>query len=208
MLLGQLKVDCIKKIKVDDNQALTHLTIEDYKKDRTYEKYFNNVINALNSGIRNLITSEKLPYQSHEIEISTSIKEIKKSDISSISIYRIKSILHESVNGNIVNVEFFEVAGTYKLGTTYYGGKLIILYAPSVRLLTDDDPDTLELDTLGLTSLVCGYLTYFVKAELYEKVEPSEAELSRKYANQYLAALDQEITLPTQKKVRQVISLD
>lgn len=210
MLLGQLKIDCIKKIRTDDNRTLDLDHIEDFKQDRDYQKYFNNVINSLNDGIRRLVIDEKIPFQTIEIVISTPISEIKKSDIATQAnnIYRIKSVLYESEDGNIMAVDYSEIAGTYKLGTKYTKGKIIILYAPSVRLLTEEDPEDLDLETLGITELVCGYLTYFIKAELYEKTEPDAATKWRQYAEQYKSALDQEVTLPTQKKVRQVISLD
>lgn len=209
MTLGQLKIDCIKKIKVDDNSALTDLTIDDYKEDREYKKYFNNIIPALNNGIRTLVLDEKIPFKSHEINITQSIKEITKETLSDVDdIYRIKSILYEGEDGNIMTVDYVEIAGSIKLGGTYSHGKLLILYAPRIRPLLDSDEDSLDLNTLGLNDLVCGYLTYFAKAELYEKVEPDEANKAKSYAEQYKAALDQEVTLPVQKKVRQVISLD
>ena len=208
MNLGQLIIDCIKKIKTDNNSSLNLSSIEDYKTDRDYSKYFNNVIPSINDGIRRLVAAEKIPYQTLQISITQSTTEISKSQLQGANIYRIKSILFEDADGVLVPVSYFQLADVYKLGSVYSSGKFIILYAPTVRLLTEDDEYSLDLTTLGITDLVCGFLTYFVKAELYEKVEPEEAAKWRNYAEQYKSALDQEVTLPTQQKVRQVVRLD
>ena len=207
MTLGELKVACIKGIKLDDNQGFSSDNIEDYKTDRDYKKYFNNITNSLNNGIRRLIVDDRIPFQIIELPITSRINELSKADLAAYNIYSIKGIFMRDVDGSIFDIETIQSPNKILFTRYYEEGTLLIYYEPNIAPFTEETPDDTDLDALGLNNLVCGYLTYFVKCELWERVEPTEAQNWRAYAEQYKAALSQNVVYPTQRKVVSVIKL-
>ena len=208
--LGELKVRCVKKTQMDDRTDFTVENLDTMKNDFDYQGYLNNVLGCINDGIQWLVANDRIPFKKHELNNSgKSTTEIVLSQLGINDIKSIQAIYHQSPNGVKERVSYIELADTLELEEAYIDGSFIIIYSPSIRLLTDDDPDTLDLSTLGLRETHCTYLVYYSRNELYGKLEGfGDVQYFWKSAiDAYFDALKQEINVPRQKKVKDVIGI-
>ena len=208
--LGELKVRCVKKTQMDDRTDFSPTTLSQYEQEGEYKDYLNNVLDCINDGIQNLVINDRIPFKKYTL--SNSGQSTTSIDLSTLNITDLKSIqaiYYESENGVKERVSFINLLSTLELEDTYDNGNFIIIYSPYVRRLTKADSNDLVLSTLGLQETHCSYLVYYSRNELYGKMEGfgNEQYFWRNAIDTYFEALKQEVNLPRQKRVKDVIGI-
>ena len=177
MKLGTLKIQCLKLLFANGNEAITEEHLEQYENDDRYRDYLILMTDSINRALFDLECRGCLPVKRHRLENGEGTPP--KYDLSGISdFYEIERITAAGYDQYIGFMPFSKEGNVLILLDEIPGEAVdyTLIYrpaAPRVRSTTSDD------DELGIPDRFCEAIPYFVKSELFREEEPQEANYAR-----------------------------
>ena len=179
--------------------------MEEFEESANYKSFFNNALPEINRAIQEITEYKKFQLKSYEVKLDKieytnvfTIIDLPKEIYREIySIFKIELI---DSHGYITLLEHRREGNKIKVVNLRKLGTIIIRYYPRIKLLTKADYDyyldlqeddkSIDLEDLGIDDTICSaVIPYFVKAKLWQEIEPELAQVTKTEGLQNLMLL-------------------
>lgn len=197
MKLGEIKIEALKLMFVNDNKDLVISELATLGFDENYGRYLVNMTGAINRCFSSIEEKGVLPIKTSTLKASNGVASgvFTRFNLSALinDFFDIDRIVCEcngeyigdyeyQREGNNIVIKDFDLEDMYK-----------VLYHPAISRITALTSNDINID---IPDNIASYIAYFVKGELYRDDEPNEASEAR---NWYEFAMDAIINTKTNK---------
>lgn len=176
MKLGEIKLEALKIMNINDDNVLLLDRMESLLNEKKYAKYLNNMFNAINKAI-DIINHKKILPQGR-IEMSNiQMKQgaiNNRFDVSNIKGFlSISRIVYEDHNEYEERIPFEREGNFIVVANKYLPENLVMVYDTKIDNISDKIADTDEVP--NLSDELARLIPYYIKFELYQEDEPDLA---------------------------------
>lgn len=205
MKLGEIKIEALKLMFVNYVNDIVWSDIKNLKRNPEFDAYLVNMPGSINRCISRLEEKRVLPLKSVILDNKKGIitGNLIRFDLSVIAdYYDISRLACSCKEGYFSEVDYiFEgqtIAVKYSEDRQY-----ILIYYPSVERvdsLTDDNT------LLAIPNSIAAFIPYYIKGDLYQEDEPSEAAEAMNWFEQMVNEIKQK-TQSYQTKIKSIYSI-
>lgn len=176
MKLGEIKLEALRIMNINNDSPLYLDKIETLVNEKRYGKYLNNMFNAINKAIdiinhRRVLPQKKVQLSTllhSEGKVNNRYKTDSLKDFLSIS-----RIVYESESQYFQRVPYAKEADELVILSQYEPEYLSLIYDSKIANITDANSDKEEIP--GLPENLARLIPYYIKFELYQEDEPDLA---------------------------------
>lgn len=203
MLLTRLVFECVK----DSINSPEHsLSYTDFMKSMTQGDYIGKqwsmqatgVMRAINLAMARLMTYEKIPFSTEEVEFQGGECAFSKGKVVNVFVDGVS---------NYVPLRFTNRDRNTKIKVFGFEGKAVVEYRKDIpHLTTESLAEDFDLkEEYGITDQMCEFIMEFVKAQLVENFSPELANNHATKAEQYFDSLEVYSTAHYQFEIEDVM---